>query len=427
MKRLLPLALVWLTLVACAVAVVRATTPFVPAPDLPAVNDLVETTLARWPHPEPDDYLASGVTFTVADSAGRVLIHTGTAIGDDRQAYAERATALGLVRDGERVGTIYVRDPYPQSIAKRENQVRWLVLPVLAAVALASALWLWWVDRRILRPFRELQAFAGKVARGHLDAPLPVRKGDAFGAFSESFDILRIELARSRAREAQAQQARRSLVAQLSHDIRTPLATIQATSELLLLDSDDRRLHVIVDRTGQIDRLTRDLLSANAADAEAMEVTLGAIATTDLAATILAADDSGWVRECRLPECLVVGDLARIRQVVDNVLGNARKYAAPPVDVTGQLADDLLTVTIADHGPGVPEDEVALIVQRHYRAANAAGVRGYGLGLHTAYVLMEAMGGTLAVANTAAGFAVSLTFACAERQHDPRRHAFRTI
>ena len=213
----------------------------------------------------------------------------------------------------------------------------------------------------------------------------------------------------------------------MSHDIRTPLATIHATSEVMQLSDPDPRLQVIMDKAGQIDALTRDLLAANATDAGDLGVTLTAIGTPELRELIAAADAAGWVSECHLPDVLIVGDRARLAQVLDNVFGNARKYAAPPVRVAGALEDDLLTVQITDHGPGVPEGELALVTQRHYRAANAAGVQGQGLGLHTAYTLMDAMGGALVVANAADGFSVALTLACAERQHDPRRHAFKTI
>lgn len=427
MRRWLALLLLWAALGAAGLAVARASVPAAPPADVARANDLAQIAAEHWPSLARNDFPSDAPPFAVVAADGRVVLDAGAGVRDDVSAYAARALGLDVVTDGGSVARIYVVDPYADLLADRARRARDIALWSLAAAGLAATGWLWWLDRRILRPFRQLRGLAGQVARGRLDAPLAVHRGDAFGAFSESFDILRRELARSREREAQAQQARKTLVSQLSHDIRTPLATIHATSEVMQLSDPDPRLQVIMDKAGQIDALTRDLLAANATDAEDLGVTLTAIGTPELRELIAAADAAGWVSECHLPDVLIVADRTRLAQVLDNVFGNARKYAAPPVRVAGALEDDLLTVQITDHGPGVPEGELALVTQRHYRAANAAGVQGQGLGLHTAYTLMDAMGGALVVANAADGFSVALTLACAERQHDPRRHAFKTI
>lgn len=426
MRRRLALVLLWLALGAGGWVIVATAAPDRQPPDAATANDLAQTTAERWPHPVRGDYPAGSPAFTVLGGDGRVVLDAGAGIRSDSQAYAAGALGLDVARDGSAVARVYVLDPYPLVLARQARHARDAALGTLAVIGLAATGWVLWLDARILRPFRELQGFAGQVARGDLDAPLAVHRGAAFGAFSESFDILRTELARSRAREAAAQDSRKALVSQLSHDIRTPLATIQATGEVMQLTTEDPRLRVIVDKARQIDSLTRDLLAANATDAEDLGLTLTALGTPEVAGLIAAADDAGWVRGARLPDALIVADRARLMQVLDNILGNARKYAAPPVIVTASLADDLLTVSLTDAGPGVPEAELPLVTQRHYRAANAAGVPGQGLGLHTAYVLMEAMGGALTLDNDPdGGFTVALTFACAEREHDPRRHAFR--
>ena len=84
-----------------------------------------------------------------------------------------------------------------------------------------------------MRPFRELKSFAEHVSKGNLDVPLRMQKHNYFGAFTESFDRMREELKKSSERENQANRAKKELVAELSHDIKTPVATIQATCEVM--------------------------------------------------------------------------------------------------------------------------------------------------------------------------------------------------
>ncbi|MCE1178413.1 MAG: HAMP domain-containing histidine kinase [Micrococcales bacterium] len=419
-----PVLLLWLVLLATGLGVARALRHDAPPADVATANDIVQTTQARWPAPTRGDYPSHTPDFTVVDADGRVLLAEGAAVGDADRAFRARAATFPVTVDRERVGSVYLIDPYPAAAAKRQRTALTAVLNALAAIGLLATVWLLWLDRRILAPFRELRGFADKVAHGNLDAPLRVHRGDAFGAFSESFDILRTELGRSRERETEARESRKHLVTSLSHDIRTPLATIEATTELLRLGDPDPRLGVIADKARQIEQLTQELFDANADELEQLPVELATVGSEEIAAILREVDDTGWIAECALPEVMVVADRHRLRQVADNILGNARKYGAAPVTVVGSLADELLTLRVRDHGAGVPEAELPLVTRRHYRAANAAGHRGQGLGLHTAAALMERMGGDLAVDNVPGGFEVTLTLACAEREHDPRRHSF---
>ena len=92
----------------------------------------------------------------------------------------------------------------------------------------------------VIKPFKKLKGFAVRIAAGNLDFPLEMDRINLFGAFTESFDVMRDELKRSRIAEARAEAEKRELVAELSHDIKTPVASIKAASELglLLADSD---------------------------------------------------------------------------------------------------------------------------------------------------------------------------------------------
>ena len=126
-----------------------------------------------------------------------------------------------------------------------------------------------WINARVLVPFRKLERFASRVADGDLSAPLEMDRSNAFGAWTESFDLLRTELAASREREAAAQASKEALIAQIGHDLRTPVATISATAELLQAHVRlPRRPRTTAGdpspRAAQVDGLISDLFRAHA-------------------------------------------------------------------------------------------------------------------------------------------------------------------
>ena len=91
----------------------------------------------------------------------------------------------------------------------------------------------------LVRPFNKLSDFAASVSKGNLDVPLNMDRHNYFGAFTESFDRMREELKLSSEREAAANRSKQELVAELSHDIKTPVATFKATCEVMEIKYTD--------------------------------------------------------------------------------------------------------------------------------------------------------------------------------------------
>ena len=244
-------------------------------------------------------------------------------------------------------------------------------------------------------------------------------RANAFGAFSESFDLMRSELLRARQAERVARAQNREVLAQLGHDIRTPIAVIAAASEVLELDETDgqrrERLATIRKRTAQVSRLVGELIDTSTADAIKLRVSVETHSSADLARLIRGCDSDGRIERILLPECLINYDPARMQQVLDNVLANARKFADGAIDVDSEIVTAtantrLLSLRLRDFGRGVPEQELDTIIAFGGRGSNSAGISGEGVGLFTATQLMERMGGELSVQNAddPSGFAVTL-------------------
>lgn len=420
-----PAILLALTCVVMAILAWLGTQPL-PHADAALANDMLTRTAHRWPNPSLDDYPES-VQFTVIDETGRPVLSRGPVIVDQVEALGHHYSTLDIVVSGRPVGQLFIADPTPEAIRQREATMAITAGVGLAAMATVVLALLAWADLRILRPFARMREFARQVAAGMFDAPLKMDRNNAFGPFTEAFDLMRDELRMAQAREQELRDSRGTLVAQLGHDIRTPLATIRTTADLLRLGEvdprTDRRLSMIMAKSDQIEALLDDLFQANRNELASIDFELVEHTTAELPGLLARADPYQLVRTIHIPEALVVYDEHRLLQVFDNILSNVRKYAAPPVWVTGLLEDDLLTLSLRDAGPGAPEDELALLTANGVRGSNSASHPGSGLGLYTAMWIMERMEGALAVRNSPeGGFEALVSMALAGRQDRIGRH-----
>ncbi|WP_026409027.1 sensor histidine kinase [Actinomyces dentalis] len=444
--RRLVIVLVSVGLLALAAVWTTALAPL-PRPDAAALNLAVHTARDHWESLSAEDFADVGAAVTVIGRDGAVRLRAapggvapsavqaqdvadgdapgGAMDGDGSTAgggatdgstsdagtnaavellarsAAERSLAAPVVVDGALVGVVVVDDR--ANAALRAGRTRLAVVAsaalvaVLAPALVAAAL----LHRRVVAPFRRLEAFAHRVARGDLDRALPMDRGNVFGAWSESFDLMRTELRAARAREQEARASKERLVADIGHDIRTPLATITATAELIRATTadagQDERLALVVRQAHRIDSLVTDLVRTHGADDPALALAPVELPAERLAPILTECDHLRLVDLAPLPQALVRIDPGRLAQVVGNVVTNSYKYAGTRIDATARVLPDepFLELRLADHGPGAPEAELALLTRRGHRGPNAEGTPGQGLGLHTAADLMERMGGGL--------------------------------
>ena len=398
------IALVWATLGQPA-----------PRPDTAALNDAVHVAAAGWPSPDPEALRRVGRPLTVVDAAGTVVATTDPEpLATALDAARVRALVAPVVVDGAPVGSVHLRDPITDADAAAKRQAGWAASGAIAAMTLLAAGVLARTHHQVIRPFGKLEDFATRVASGDLDAPLAMDRGNVFGAWTESLDLMRAELAASHEREQRARDSKKALVSQISHDIRTPVASIAATAEVLRARSADEhvaeRLDVIGAKATQIEQLVADLVQANATDLTTLTVTPRDVPSTELPDLVRAADYERRATIGPLPDCLVSIDPHRLAQVLDNVVANSYKYAGTPITVTAAIDGPMLVLTLTDAGPGVPDHELGAILARGVRGSNVGDTPGQGLGLFTSAHLMERMGGDLAVRNAhdPTGLAITL-------------------
>lgn len=269
-----------------------------------------------------------------------------------------------------------------------------------------------YIQKTVILPFDKMKDFASYVAAGDLDKPLEMDKDNMFGAFSESFDIMREELKGSKARELALQKKERELVASLSHDLKTPVTGIKLTSELMaavfaqnegheLTITHDMALKMnnIYKRAEEINVLVSDLFSSTLEDLGEFKVNCADENSSVISEIISKYDDRGLVRLTEIPQVIICIDKIRLSQVIGNIISNSYKYADTPIDVCSHIEDEFLEVSISDSGQGVPDDEIELITNKFYRGKGHSDKDGSGLGLYIAKILMDKMGGELTISS----------------------------
>lgn len=263
-----------------------------------------------------------------------------------------------------------------------------------------------------IRPFKKLEAFAGEVAKGNLDAPLKMNRSNYFGVFTQSFDVMREELKIARQKEYEANQSKKEMVASLSHDMKTPIATIQASCEVLMIKLRENenidKIELIKDRAEMINSLISNMFHATLEELEELKIDVKEEPSNIVADIIEKTSRMGDIRIVNTcPECLIYVDILRFQQVIDNIINNSKKYAKTQIDISFQDVKNGIIIKTKDFGPGVPEEALPLLTGKYYRANNAKGNTGAGLGMYLADYFMKKMYGAMEYYNED-GFVVEL-------------------
>ena len=283
------------------------------------------------------------------------------------------------------------------------------VVGVLLSV-LFAALIAW----RLTQPLSAVSRAARRFAEGDLSTRARYRQGRGARRFGgeavrlvDDFNVMAASLERLEAE-------RKVIAATIAHELRTPLAVLQARLAALrdgVFALDLREVGLLEQQTDQLARLVEDLRTLSLADAGKLTLTLrpcdlSALVRDVVTASELQAAEKGVRLETQLASATVQGDAGRLRQVVTNLLDNALRFtpAAGSVTLLLKTDDGGATLVVQDTGPGFGAGDEARVFERFYRAD--AGRSGSGLGLAVVRSLAEAHGGWVAANNAPGGGAV---------------------
>jgi signal transduction histidine kinase len=316
-----------------------------------------------------------------------------------------RYSAPVVVR-GERVGLAVVRFA-GSGMSPADRGLQTDLLQAIAGAAGAAALLAMLtglaVARRITRPVERIIAVTRAMGRGQRTARVgQVAAPSELRELASAFDQMADGMDRQ-------EQLRRDLVADVAHELRTPVAILQAGHEALLdgvTEPTPDQLASLYDEVLRLARMVADLQTLAAADAAALRLSRGHCDLAGLAAT--AADSlagqfeaAGITLVRRLAAADVLGDPRWLHQVITNLLTNALKFtpAGGRVTIAAGPAEADAVLTVTDTGTGIPADELPRIFDRFWRGRQSSQTPGSGIGLAVAVGLAHAHGGRLSASS----------------------------
>ncbi|SEN93620.1 Signal transduction histidine kinase [Amphibacillus marinus] len=382
--------------------------------DVVAINDLTKKIENNWGQVTAQhvDHIVSQ-PFSIIDREENVLYRSpASSFTSSFASIKNRDTLIDLQQNNEVVGKLIIQNDAQSIVVRMKRDLIIAVTLILGLLMVVILIYLAIINRTLVKPFQQLQHFAVNVARGDFDRPLTMGKNNYFGAFTESFDLLRDELATARQRAYESNRSKKELVATLSHDIKTPLASIKAVTELMLLQTNDNKVkkHVqtIFSKADQIDLLVTDMFHATLEELQQLKVAVVEVSSTVLREMIENVNFDHNIDYDPIPPCLILTDTTRLQQVLDNIISNAYKYARTKIKIESRIHQDYLEVDIIDFGRGISEAELPLLFNKYYRGQNIAGQNGSGLGLYISKYFIEKMHGQINCYNRTDGFTVAI-------------------
>lgn len=310
-------------------------------------------------------------------------------------------------RPAAAAGTLYILPRSPSAVRLTALQllfrtIGWYFLwGGLIAVIVAFILTLF-LSRRILSPVKALSRAAAKLGGGDFKQRVKITDSGELSELGDTFNSMAADLER-------AEKVRRNMVADVAHELRTPISNIRGYLEAVqdgVVQMDADTIRTIAEEANLLSRLVDDLQELSLAEAgeiklNRQEIDLKELINQTTAAIQAQAKEKNILLTTALQANLAPVDVdsQRIKQVLSNLLENAIVYTPHSGSVTVEAAqqEGWIEISVLDNGEGIPADELPLIFERFYRVDKSRSRRtgGHGLGLTIARRLVEAHGGKI--------------------------------
>ena len=318
-----------------------------------------------------------------------------------------------IMVDDELAGVVVVlpRAPFWFLLRRYAPTLGFVAAAALAAGAVAAALLIFGPPRRRLRSVEEA---ARRLGSGDLSARAPLGGGDEVTAMASTFNAMADDLAARANALAAADRARRQLLADVSHELTTPVTAMRGYLETLTMPElalDDetraRYLAIVGDETARLERLIGDLLDLAKLEGGGGALVVEDVPLAELFGRVAArherdAGEAGVSIVSRIEPGAerVRGDRGRLEQALQNLAANALRFAprGSSIELRARPAAGGLAVTVTDQGPGISEEHLPHIFDRFYKGdAARTQTGGSGLGLSIVKAIVERHGGAVTV------------------------------
>lgn len=361
-----------------------------------------------------------GGDFSLADENGVVSVSTEEEKVGSTLTSDEIASGIAISEGGNRIGTLLIDDSSSPLAPAEEAFLSSALRSALLGGGIASGVALLLsavLISQVLSPLRLLARATERIAQGDLSLRVKLRARDEFARLGESFNRMIDNLRRS-------ETVRKTMTADIAHELRTPVTIIQGNLEAILdgiYCADPETIAPIYEETLHLGRLIDDLRDLALAEAGELRLTKEPTDVLALARQVVETVNASLDRDttvvvdaaAEIP--MLDLDSKRMRQVLVNLLSNALRYTPDDQEVKVKIEadDNEVVIQVSDRGPGIPENELPHLFERFYRGdeARTRADGGSGLGLAIAKQWVEAHGGTITASNRPSGgacFSISI-------------------
>lgn len=322
-----------------------------------------------------------------------------------------------LAKNGETELLIEKAEVLADSIQHSKNNFKYnFDAAILGALGIMEIISLFvYIYFAILRPFDKLKDFAEKISAGNFDTALDYRRTNYFGAFTWAFDSMRTEITKARRGEREAVENNKTVIATLSHDIKTPVASIRAYGEALEANMDttaekrQKYISVIIAKCDEVSRLTNDLFLHSVSDMDKLKMNPEVLELSGFLETAvreLSSEKSKVIYKKSNCDIVIQIDKNRLLQLVENIINNAVKYAGTEIEISAVTVNEFAEIHFRDYGHGIPDEDMPFVFGKFYRGKNCGNEQGSGLGLYIVKYIAEKSGGTVQLHNHSDGLEV---------------------
>lgn len=383
-------------------------------------GNLMDNT--RTAYSEDPAFMESLSGEAISQALSRVVsgetIRIQSTVGDDPTF----TVGVPFARNGTVTGAVLIQTK-AQRIESGLNELLWKIIGIAVAVLILSGIAVFLLVRGAMKPLKGLTEAAETLSNGDFSARVDETRGDReIRALSGTFNNMAEKL-------NGLEQGRREFVANVSHEFRSPITSIKGFAEgmadgVIPPEEHPKYLRLVADESARLSTLVGDLLQLSRLERETAEpdwtvFDINEMLRTAIIRRVQELDGKNLETECRFDEepMPVRADSDRIEQVVINLLDNAIRFTPEGgrILLKTEASGNTVSVTVADNGPGIPEEDREKIFDRFFTSdrAHTAG-KGTGLGLSICKRVMEMHGQSIRLLDTAEGAAFRFTLEKAE-------------
>jgi signal transduction histidine kinase len=265
-----------------------------------------------------------------------------------------------------------------------------------------------YIKKQILQPFHTLQELPYELSRGHVNTGMKEHRSRFFGRFVWGLELLRQTLDAQKQSNLRLEKDRQTLVASLSHELKTPVSAIRLYASALdssLYDNEEKRqsaARMIGQKAEQIEQLIGEIITASVSSLQDIEVVPGEFYVSEWVSKVIHHHQERLellkieLNVGAYHDKLLLGDQDKLLEVMDNLIGNAIKYGdGQYISLTFREEDYRQLIVIENSGEPLLLGELPYIFTSFWRGSNAGGKPGNGLGLFICKQLLQKMGGDI--------------------------------